>query len=94
MFLGKKDKKGKNKKDKKKTKSSKSTSTKLTDSEWSDVPEKEEEKPPPEIIVRDSEVNLTYLDYYPAEMCVWRSMEPYEITGNYTCTIRYQSEDL
>ncbi|XP_057653697.1 uncharacterized protein LOC130892333 [Diorhabda carinulata] len=76
-----KDKKGK-KVDKKKTKKAASST----------VEEKKEEEVEPEIIISDSEINVTYEDYFPSEMCYWRSMKPYTISSELTCVVTYNSD--
>lgn len=47
-----------------------------------------------EIDVPNNLVVLNYLDYFPAEMCVWRSLEPYTIENDFVCKIRYHNCDM
>lgn len=75
------------KKKNKKKKSDKSQSS--TNDE--NIQETTPEIPTPEIIVTDDEVHVSYFDFYPAEMCVWRNIEPYYITANFTCSINYEN---
>lgn len=41
----------------------------------------------------DSELKIEDQDYYPAEMCYWRNLVPYDITSKITCRVTYQSDD-
>lgn len=79
---------------KKDTKSKKRGKISATTSEQTETTE-EADKPVqiPEIIVKDSEIHITCFDLYPAEMCVWRAMEPYDITANCMCILEYESEE-
>lgn len=77
---GKKGKKGKGKKSEKSDKSNEEV--------------KEIEKVLPEFTVDDSEITINYSDLYPAEMAVWKSMDPYFIYGTFTCTLTYNSHEM
>lgn len=47
-----------------------------------------------EMEVPENLIHLNYLDYYPAEMCVWRSLGPYSIENDFICTVRYRNCDV
>nr|CAI5830131.1 unnamed protein product [Callosobruchus analis] len=91
---GKKDKGG-SKKDKKSKKGSpKTEKSKDKKSHKKYNSEASESNPEPEIIVKDEEIVIDYLDIFPAEMFYWRSVEPYEISSKLMCTINYRSEEM
>lgn len=46
-----------------------------------------------EVVVLDNMVVLNYTDYFPAEMCVWRSLEAYSIESGFVCTVRYHNQE-
>ncbi|CAH1954454.1 unnamed protein product [Acanthoscelides obtectus] len=73
----------------KKAKSKNSRSNKIHNSEASKSDPEETE-----IIVNDDDIVIDYLDFFPAEMIYWRSLEPYEISAKLTCTVNYRSEDM
>ncbi|KAL3271293.1 hypothetical protein HHI36_021783 [Cryptolaemus montrouzieri] len=62
---------------------------------------KEKEKETPEgknelsihIEVASEEVQLGYLDYYPAEIALWRSIEPYFLNTSFVCYMEYETDD-
>lgn len=47
-----------------------------------------------EVEVADNLVVLNYTDYFPAEMCIWRSLEAYSIESGFVCTVRYHNRDM
>lgn len=47
-----------------------------------------------EMEVSENLIHLNYLDYYPAEMCVWRSLGPYSIESDFICTVHYRNCDM
>lgn len=47
-----------------------------------------------EVEVAENLVVLNYMDYFPAEMCIWRSLEPYSIESGFVCTVRYHNQDM
>lgn len=58
--------------------------------------EKEDEKwnSLDEVPVPENLVVLNYVDYHPAEMYVWRSLEPYSIESSFVCTVHYRNQDM
>nr|XP_023018778.1 uncharacterized protein LOC111507668 isoform X1 [Leptinotarsa decemlineata] len=48
----------------------------------------------PEITITDEELEISYLDYYPAEMFYWRSLEPYTLKSKLVCNINYDSPNM
>ncbi|CAH1155492.1 unnamed protein product [Phaedon cochleariae] len=48
----------------------------------------------PKIEITESEIILDYLDYYPAEMCYWRTLEPYMLQSKMVCSIDYYSTSM
>lgn len=85
----KEEKKEKKVKEKKKKDGKKGKKGKVVEKEV----EKEEEEDT-EVEVPENMVVLSYLDYFPAEMCVWRSLEPYSIESDFICTVRYHNRDM
>lgn len=47
-----------------------------------------------EIDLPEDLIQLNYLDFFPAEMCVWRSLEPYSIESDFICTVNYRNCDM
>lgn len=53
-----------------------------------------EPEPEPTFEVREEEIVLNYLDFYPAEMVLWRNFKEYGIEGLFTCIVRYETDNL
>lgn len=88
----KKKKKAKKEKGGKKDKKGKSDTTASDKEERTKAEVKSE--PEPTFEVKDEEIVLSYLDFYPAEMVLWRDFQEYGVQGLFTCIIRYETDNL